>query len=266
MCNSAQVSELIDRGIRGVFLYAARFDPAIAERFPRHRFPLKGLLGRSCDALPIDHDASRGYLDSIHAFSATPWNEAIRVKPDRSGFSWRDGESAFLLPDSLDREDTWIEGEAGGIERRFLSELPEGPADDHDGPSDPALSYPIHSLSAWVKEMKMYWYISKVERIEERLEELDPFRMGIWLQLINSDILSAVEKQAPVVEVRLRPGGDSHHYTIPRQSKEHAGEAWMHLLDNAEDRDVRMHFERSEEPHMRLLRGRLAYLDRLAGE
>ena len=110
----------------------------------------------------------------------------------------------------------------------------------------------------------MYWYISKVERIEEALPQLDDLQRHVWLQLINSDILSAVEKRSPLIQIKMDPHDSQlESYTIQRQPKEYAGEAYVHLLTHVDDAAVIAHYEQSDEACMKLLRARVAYLETL---
>ena len=269
MCNSSHISELVSRGVRGVFLYPARFDDAIAARIPIGPFMLKGLLGKEILTLPIDHASSEAYLESIHTYSADSWNQQLQRTEIRSMFAWRDGESTFLLPDTIDREATWLRNESGGIERCFISDMDfsDSVTDKEERKLEGAgiYTYPIHSFAAWVQEMKMYWYISKVEKIEEELPQLDDFQRYVWLQLINSDILSAVEKRPPVIEIKMDPNDNQlESYTIERLPKEYAGEAFVHLLTHVDDDAVIAHYRQSDEPHMKLLRARVAYLENLS--
>ena len=112
-------------------------------------------------------------------------------------YSWRDGESAFLLPDTVNREAAWLSGESQHIVRYHLG---DHAGDDIEHPyvirDDRYIdSYPVHSFSAWIKEMKMYWFIQRLQKIEEELSSIDAFRRHVWLQAINSDILSVAEKR-----------------------------------------------------------------------
>lgn len=266
MCNSSHIAELVFRGIEGVFLYPARFDDVTADRIPRQPFTLKGLMGTKICTLPIDESSSQAYLEAIHTYSADTWNQQVLRSDDRSMFVWRDGESAFLLPDTVNRESAWLVSESDRIQRCFLSELdlaPETP-ERNDNLGTRIQTYPIHSFAAWIQEMKMYWFISKVERIEEGLQLMDDFQQHLWLQVINSDILSAVEKRSPIIQIKTDAASSKlKSFTIQRQPKEYAGEEFFNMLTRANEPEILAHYQHSDEPHMQLLRERMAYLESL---
>jgi len=259
MCNSAQISVLAGLGVEAVCLFPARFDEEVERRIPLEPFPIKGILGATMSTLPIDRTISEAYLDGIHCYNADAWNQSINRPESRSGFSWRDGESSFLLPDTIGREQAWLDSEKN-VTRAFLSETDLTTNKSSTIPNQ-IESYPIHSFSAWVNEMKMYWFIDKVSQIEAELSALSLIQKSLWLQVINSDILSAVEKLSPQIDLVTDP--DVRRvapFVIHRQAKAFAGEELLHLLQNIHDPSARAYLETSSDPHMVLVRHRLAYL------
>lgn len=259
MCNSTQISVLVGLGIEAVCLYPARFEAEVARRIPIEPFEIKGILGTTVSTLPIDRAASEAYLDGIHCYNAAAWNQALHRSENRALFSWRDGESSFLLPDTIAREQAWLESEEH-VTRAFLSETDLSPVNSAPV-ADQLESFPIHSFSAWVREMKMYWFIEKVSQLETQLSSLSSMQKSLWLQIINSDILSAVEKLSPQIDIFVGPDAtEPVPYVIQRQAKAFAGEEVLHLLQNMNEPEVIEYLESSAEPHMMLVRERLAYL------
>lgn len=251
MLTAAQVKLLADHGARGVFLNPIRFRD---ERLPSRPYRVEGVLGSSLPCIPFRGVLTQSYLDSLHAFDGQAWTAAVLACGEERVFAWRDGESSFLLPDGLAREEAWLAGESASIQRERLSDvLPTLRFEE------PAVTrgYPVHSFSAWFKEFRMMGFLSRLERIEARLDALTLEERVVWLQAINSDVLSAVEKDSPIVKLRDRPGGAEWPFTIWRSERGFEGEDCLALLEAGLD-----HL-RSPGAHLQKLRTRIEYVRRL---
>ena len=271
MLTNSQVKNLADSGIAGVFFNATRFKEENRHRSPSIPFLLEGVLGSCIPCIPFQGSLTKDYLDALHGFDAKPWNAALLSARETPVFTWRDGESCFLIPDGIEREHAWLQGESSGIQRETLRTALAGltfKSHDHLSFASPP-SYPVHSFSAWFKEFRMLGFLRRLERIEDRLDSLPTDHLVVWLQAINSDVLSAVEKDSPVISLSPQAGdSDSQSsFTVWRSERGFEGEDYLALLDAALDDPTRLQsLAESGKPHMRKLGARIDYVRRLAVE
>ena len=112
----------------------------------------------------------------------------------------------------------------------------------------------------------MMGYLGRLQRLESEVHRFSTRELALWLQAINSDVLSAVEKRSLVVRMRSAPGAavDMKH-TIFRSERGFEGEGCLALLEMCRfgkfDRVER--FLDSAEPLAIKLRGRSEQLKRL---
>jgi len=269
MLTSGQVRQLSEAGVDGVFINSARFKDELSGRIPERPYLLHGAMGSQLKCIPFSGALTEAYLQSIHSYDGSFWTRAIAsAGPDGLAFVWRDGESSFLLPDSVAREAAWLDGESGSIERRFLSEqLDELAFSGKEGDGNAFRSYPTHSFSAWFKENRMLGFLGRVERIEHRLGEMSVDARAIWLQAINSDILSAVEKDSPTISLSYPgdSGRGTESFTIWRADRGFEGEDFLERLERLmEQGDYQFAADAAERPHIRKLQLRATYLRSLA--
>ena len=235
MLSSEQVSLLAEQGVLGVFVNSQRLAPGMRERVPTCPYQVRGVRGINLPCVPVRGNLTQLYLDALHNYDSSAWRQAILGDPDDVIVSWRDGESPFLVPDGLLREGRWLHQE-GGIPRSHFST-----AECHFADSDaldPRLlrSYPVHSFLAWMKEFRMMGYLLRLQRLEEMTATLSEDSLGLWLQAINSDILSSVEKESPVVRLKSGPENNEYFdYTILRSERGFEGEELLCLLEQEQD-------------------------------
>lgn len=268
MLSNSQVKNLSDNGSAGTFLNSTRFKEEIRQQLPKIPFILEGVLGSQLPCIPFEGTLTPAYLDALHTFNSAPWAEAVRSAGTTHVFMWRDGESCFLVPDGIERERHWLAGEPSDIRRETLrsalTDLHFASSDEL--PADALRSYPVHSFSAWFKEFRMLGFLDRLERIEARLDSLSQDLLVVWLQAINSDILSAVEKDSPVVSLLSLPGRRQTKtlHTIWRSDRGFEGEDYLALLEAAlESPDALDYIWTSTKPHFRKLRARVEYVRRL---
>ena len=179
------------------------------------------------------------------------WDQFLQDNPDNVIFSWRDGESFLLIPDGLSREECWLKGESDNFNRRKLQSLEISYEDSCLYDQQYYKSYPIHSFSAWVKEMKMMWYVDRIRMIENNFSKLSDFQKTLFLQLINSDILSSVEKISP--KIKLDVEGVIEDFIIYRSERGFEGENYLKLVDEPK-------YSNDRAPHIKKLIARHEYL------
>ncbi|MGH8481712.1 MAG: hypothetical protein ACRES8_04555 [Nevskiaceae bacterium] len=267
MLSSTQVKQLQDAGVGGLFINAARFKDELQGRIPESPYVLEGVLGSSLRCIPFAGALTDAYLGSIHFYDATPWNDAVAGLAGPA-FSWRDGESCFLVPDGIAREAAWLDGESAGVRRRHLSDVrPRLSFAEPDARANAFRTYPPHSFSAWFKENRMLGFLGRLQQLEARLGEMSTDARVLWLQAINSDILSAVEKDSPTIRLADRPGDGGRAFTLWRSERGFEGEDFLARLEGLFERgDIRFVDDAARRPHIRKLKARVDYVRALPAE
>lgn len=266
MLTNEQIVQLQERGILGIFINPSRFTTELEQRIPDTPYMIRGLFNTSMGCIPFHGRLTACYLHALQKFNSSGWNAGIMESPAEVVFSWRDGESSFLLPDGLDRESYWLSHEDPGIRREHLGGLmpkfmPWEKLAEHC-----YRSYPVHSFSAWMKEFRMLGFISRIRSIEERLNRMTPNQVACWLMTINSDILSAIEKRSPVVLINRMPASkDMLEYTIVRSERGFEGEEYLALLDLVLSGGDMPNMTSLSAPHLVKWHTRISYLKNLHG-
>lgn len=265
MLTNVQVRQLSDMGYEGVFTNPVRFKSDLRGRLPTTPYLIEGVLGSRLKCIPFEGSLTDGYLTSIHTYDAGAWNDVLTASASPLSFSWRDGESSFLIPDGLNRELAWLESEDVSVVRQSLTASIGDMRFERIDPTDLATvrSYPTHSFAAWFKESRMLGYLGRLNRYEARALRMSDEMTALWLQAINSDILSAVEKDSPIVTLKSSRDADSEFatFTIWRTERGFEGEDYLARLErlNADNRES-IDFDADEQPHIRKLKVRSDYL------
>lgn len=262
MLTNEQLGILEAAGIRGTFVNAARFKGEMGGRLPIDPYLIQGLLNTQMTCIPFGAGLTQTYLNALHFWESSSWNNAVVTHRMTPVFSWRDGESPFFLPDGIAREGHWLENESADIRRGFLR--------DHQPVNEGELRrgllvgeyrhYPIHSFTAWMREFKMLGFINRLMTIEGRLDTLTDRQLGIWLQATNSDILSAIEKESPVISLKPTPESEAVNHVLWRSERGVEGELFLLLIENLDQNRLRVILDTDMSPVVQKLRGRLSYL------
>jgi hypothetical protein len=267
MMSNAQVAQAVRSGVTGVFINASRFSPAVQRNIPQTPYTLRGVLGARLRCLPLLGSLTQAYLGSLHDWNGASWNRAIAAVSEDLVGSWRDGESWFFIPSGEERERAWLEQEDRSVQRVFVRDVLPGCAFPEPDASKPhGWCYPIHSFAEWFKESRMLGYLHRLQVVEQRLAELGPLQTALWLQAINSDVLSSVEKDSPVIRIVDAPEPNAHKraWTIWRSARGFEGEEFLSLLESVDpDFDAAGFVGTSTAPHMQKLRARLACIEAL---
>ena len=268
MLNNEQVTALAEWGVAGTFVNADRFKSEVQRRLPSRPYLVSGVLDGRLPCIPFAGRLADAYLDALHRWSAAPWNAALAELEGDVVYSWRDGESFLLLPEGEEREARWLAEETPAVERKLLSAAirTESFLDPEELSPPGYRSYPVHSFANWFREFRMLGFLGRVQEVERRVEELSPGEQILFLQIVNSDILSAVEKDSPVVRLHTRPEregtGDEVEVTLTRSERSWEGEDYLAILAAWEtSAEVRRRVETSTAPHLRKLWARLSTFD-----
>ncbi len=256
MLMNEQLALLKLHGVTCTFINPDRFPPEHAERIYRRPYVVTGVAGAALGCIPVDGRLTGHYLRTIQLWDQQLWHALLAESDSSPRYLWRDGESCFLLPDGLAREAFWLAG------CPFVRTHLDLPVYTHDLPAGSFKSYPLHAFSSWMKEFRMLGYLNRVYEIEKSLTSLPLLQKYMWLLVINSDILSAVEKDTPSVQIKPSVNSsDASVFRIARSERGFEGEEYLYFLEkNLPGNDLFMDLAASELPHHRKALGRLAHL------
>jgi hypothetical protein len=259
MLTSEQVGTLGAIGAKATFVNSKRHTPDLADRIPRCPYLVRGVMGATIGCIPVDGEMTQFYLRTIQLWDAKPWNNVVMPTGSATLRLWRDGESPFLLPHGIEREEFWLTH--CSADRTHLG------GEEYSELADRNLyrSYPPHSFSAWMKEFRMLGYVGRIQEVERQLRKLTAPCRHLWLLAINSDILAAVEKDSPLVALRSAPGHQAtQKYRIARSERGYEGEDYLSLLERClADATYPLTFDTPTAPHLLKAKGRLEHLETL---
>lgn len=265
MLTNWQLAVLAELGIEGVFLNPGRFETEVRGRLPHQPYRVTGVAAVRLGCIPVHSWLTEAYLRTIQRLTDEFWTNSCRSVPHETAYLWRDGESVFLIPDGVERERYWIGLTKQGSERQSLRQALKNISylEPHELPQGAYRSYPVHSFAAWMKEFRMLGYLRALENFEGQLDKMTQAEQLIWLQSINSDILSAVEKTSPLIKLKpiARSGADEEltDFRILRTERGYEGEDYLHLLQTYASAATRQYIKDSSAPHVVKLRARLEY-------
>lgn len=263
MLPTDQLVGLVEHEQRHTFVNARRLSPEQRERIPDHPYHLRDIfLDTYVTCHPVDGGLTTHYLHALHFYNSEPWNKAVRRASGSTALGWRDGESFLFVPDGVGREADWLAGESEDFSRIHFSEYVENLTEsDLRTPESPCLRhYPIHSLTPWSRDSRMVGFLQTLHAEERIILKKASFQKAVWLQAINSDILSSVEKTSP--QIRLIENGKERDFTIWRTERHTEGIGLLYLLTNWNEeleRDI-LAGDFDEVPYLEKLRLRHQFL------
>lgn len=266
MLTGEQVGVLAEMGLSSVLINASRFAVDSRDRIPASPYMLRGLLGVRLGCLPIDGDLTIKYLQAMQGYDSALWHAAVTSCRSDPALLWRDGESSFLLEDGFEREHYWLAHESPEIRRctlhewtpPFASEEKDELIVDH---------FPVHSFAAWMKEFRMFGFLGRLTQYEDVSSHSNAQETALWLGLINSDVLSAVEKRPVRVALRKAPASEVWgECVLHRSRREFEAEEYLALIGRLRSGSNAWDYVRaSSEPHMRKLQARALVVQELVG-
>ena len=251
MMTSRQIELISKMGIEAIFINPDRYQNDIKRRIIPTSHIVYGTSESNIKCIAIHGETTQKYLSSCQLNDPNIWDKFIQDFPDDLIFSWRDGESFLLIPDGLSREESLLQGESENINRKKLQSLEINYEDSSLYDRSYYKSYPIHSFTAWIKEMKMMWYVDRIRKIENNFSKLSDLQITLLLQLINSDILASVEKISPKIKLKIK--GVIEDFIIYRSERGFEGEDYLQLMEDP-------NFRNDSAPHIKKLIARHEYL------
>jgi len=111
----------------------------------------------------------------------------------------------------------------------------------------------------------MLGYLHRLQVVEEKLAGFTPLQTALWLQAINSDVLSSVEKDSPLIRINDAPGQDAaakREWRIWRSARGFEGEEFLSLLEHVDPAfDVETFVRTARAPHLQKLRARRSAIE-----
>jgi hypothetical protein len=265
MLTGEQVVVLAEQGYTAVLINAARFVADNQRRIPTYPYLLRGVLGTKMGCVPIDGELTLKYLHAMQGYDEQLWREAVVGCRGDPALLWRDGESSFLLADGIAREEYWLARESPDIERCTLEDWPTEFARPPGDETSVVEHFPIHSFGAWMKEFRMLGFLGRLNDYEDVSMHGSAYEVALWLGLINSDVLSAVEKRPVKIALRRHPGADLwDEQVLHRSRREFEAEEYLVLLGRLRaGNDVWSLVARSQDAHMRKLHARALLLQEI---
>jgi hypothetical protein len=281
MVTGEQIRILHEMEISAIFLHKGRYGVDVTRHVPDTPFEIYGVLGTPMICVPFCmKDLESQYLRALHGtLESEQWVGSVTARlADGPAVLWRDGESSLLHPQAPALEARLLAAESSaGVPRAFLSEL------DRPSIARPAQTlryFPLHSMKPWMETMKLYWYVDRVRQAEQSLSSLDEATKRVWSLTINSDVLSAAEKSAPVIDVSSAVIGadpsdplweglialpEQRQLILSRSERAGEGEDYLAYLDlmmsgEADIPDIFQRWSSSSEPHLRKAVARVADL------
>lgn len=255
MVTAEQIEMLSRSGLQGVFINSSRMRGSPADQLPPVPYLVRGILESKILCLPFAGALTNVYLRTIQLLEPQPWNGSVLSQREEDVFFWRDGESAFLVPQGVEREEFWLANESCSIHRKHLS--------NYNIPSLNSLEtriYPLHPFSAWLREFRLMGFLRRMFSIENMLDSMTPKQLGLWFYLINSDILSSVEKTSPRVPIRRIGGGPIEEFVIHRSDRHTEGEECLVLLEAGNDDFIDSVMRKSQSTYLIKLKARIHHL------
>lgn len=229
MLTSEQVKLLSDNGVTHTFISPERFPEFQRDIIPSNPYTLKGIFESNLTCIPILAPLTKAYLASSQLYDSRIWQSALLLHDREDIFFWRDGESFLLVPDGIAREEFWLRNDNSRQKRCFLENV-----NSVKPPHEKFIDHcPMSSFTAWMKEFRMLGFLSRLADLEKFALNEDSLTIHmLWLHLITSDILAAVEKPSPTIMISSKEGAPPINYTIRRAPKSLEAEEHMYLLDN----------------------------------
>ena len=259
MLTPEQVSILRSSDIELTFINASRYSQAQQARIPTVPYAMHGPLGTRLAAFP-----SRAHSRGLTWRRSIPWCNHGTMRSSRpSSKRCTPGAMARrrLFPDGLERECRWLD--TGRAWKRCTWMLRVWGLFPMPRPLDAAAFARIGPFPVRVdEEFRMMGYVRRVWELEERVEQLDHVQTALWLQCINSDVLSSVEKDSvPKRYATLDDPGLSFDSVLHRSERGFEGWEYLLLLERIVGGDADPYLDSSNLPHGEL-RGRIRYLQR----
>ena len=228
---NSHIYQLENNNCEGTFIHPKRVKKDTKSALPIGLFTLSSIQNINISCINFTENYDSYYLDQMQIF-----HSKIRFEEDLI-YGWRDGESPFFLPESVEREEIFVQNSMNDFERIFLSEsLKANQVQDK-----PIVhSYPQNSLLPWLGNFRLYWFITEIKRLENNFASLSEVKKKLFLNLLNSDILSSIEKSNVNIKLKgIKSNNDATiSYLIKRKERNLDAEELLYLILRSNDSQI----------------------------
>ena len=218
----------------GTFIHPKRVKNDIKSKLPKGVFTLASIQNVKMPCINFTEGYDTYYLDQMQVFRSN-----ITFK-ENTIYGWRDGESPLFLTDSVKREEIFIENSKKEFKRIFLS---EALSQTENIQKKIVHSYPQNSLLPWLGNFRLFWYTTEIKNIERSFNSLSKTKQIIFLNLLNSDILSSIEKNDVTITLKELGNGESSQFLIKRKERNLDAEEILFLINNFDDENIKSYIE-----------------------
>lgn len=249
---NSQVYNLYKSGVKGTFINPKRLKENLKKSMPTGMFQLHSIQNVKIDCISFTEHFDSYYLEELQLFeSSISFNSDIV-------FGWRDAESSFFLPSSVEREKHFIKQSSQKFNRIFLSEFI---ASSNPKPPQKFKAYPQNSLLPWLGDFRLYWYMAEIKGLEKVFSKLAPLKQLLFLNLLNSDILSSIEKND--VRVPLKKDQESNKtddFIIKRKERNLDAEELLYLIQHKDVAEIEEYIQKSTRSFFKKIKARMSIL------
>ena len=220
MFNNSFAESLVKEEINSIWILPSRFDKKF--KFNNRVYKLDSFIESNIVCNIFDSELTDFYLKLIQKNE----NHYINIKREIS-LQWRDGESIFFLPDSLERETDYLVG-TGFMNSFFVSEYKQS----QNKLILDKIFYPPHPLNSWIGNFESLELINRTIFFENKLNLESKESIFSFLCLINSDINSSIAKPNPTFNLKDLKNGQIVNFTLNRTDRWIEGEFFLWLFEN----------------------------------
>jgi hypothetical protein len=233
---------------KGTFIHPKRVKSDLKSSLPTGPFTLASIQDIEMPCVNFTEDYDTYYLDQLQVFkSSITFDETVV-------YGWRDGESPFFLPNSVQREEQFIINSSDSFDRIFLS---EALSQTEKTTKTTIHSYPQNSLLPWLRNFRLFWFTSEIKAIEQSFNQLSKTKQILFLNLLNSDILSSIEKNDVTIELKqLGEKQNTAPYLIKRKERNLDAENILFIFNNFDDLQIEQYIENSDSQFFTKIKAR----------
>ena len=251
---NSQIYSLKRDQCEGTFIHPKRVKENTKAELPIGLFKLKSIRNSELPCISFTENYDSYYLDQLQIF------DSKILFADKTVFGWRDGESPLFLPNSVEREAIFVKNSNQKFNRIFLSEA----IANHDiNKKKSFYSYPQNSLLPWLGNFRLHWFITEIKRLEHSFDSLSEVKKKLFINLLNSDILSSIEKSNVQVNIKDNINDkECSSHLIKRKERNLDAEELLYLVLKSEDSEIIDFLQGSNTPFLSRINARISVLDK----
>lgn len=253
-------------GIKGIFIHPERTRSDYRDRIPDTPYNIRGSFNSTLNCIPFTKGFNKAYLNTIQELDSRFLANFFKENKKGPIIGWRDGESTFFIPNTISRVEHYIQTTEEYTKRIFLKDYLKDITYKSNFKSDnllePFLYFPANSLIPWFKDFRLIGYIDQLKGFEKSISNLSSLKKLIYLQLINSDILSSVEKNRVKVSLKSPKSVSSEEFIIWRQNKHLEGDEFLELFSSFSEDEITNFLSSATSPWHKRLKAKIEFIQK----